>query len=277
MIEYDIFCTLLILGDSDFGSQYWLVGPAPSSPSSPSTPPLTSSHLAASPWGSAPLASVAHTSAITPIAHLSAIAIAVIPIATIAIRVHTIAAIAPLASATTTTTSATSKAALVLGCDLLYGEGVAIDGGLTLLNQLLGCLLPLEGDEGKVLWLVVLALVHWPDHLGHGPEGDKVGLDLLVGHALSGQVAQVDLTLLGLSLLTGDLLSLDNVSLLSCGGLYPSAVLKQDEGKSSGPSSVRVSLQVDVFNLAELAKIFLDVCIFGLLVKVKQIYRFYSF
>ena len=272
MIEYDSFCTMLILGDSDLGSQYWLVGPAPSAPSPPATPSLASSHLAASSGSSAPLTSIAHTSAITPIAHLSAIAITVIAIATIAIRVHAIAAISPVASSTTTTsTAAASPASLVLGCDLLYCEGVAIDGGLTLLDQLLCCLLPLEGDEGKVLWLVVLALIHGPHNLSHGPKGDEVGLNLLVADPLSGKVAQVDLALLGLGLLTSNLLSLNNMSLLSCGGFYASAVLEQDEGKSSGPSCIRVSLQVDVFNLSELAKIFLDVCIFGLLIKVKNL------
>ena len=97
-----------------------------------------------------------------------------------------------------------------------------------------------------------------------------MSLDLLVADALSRKVAKVDLALLGLSLLTSNLLSLNNVSLLSCGGFYPSAVFEQDKGKSSGPSCIRVSLQVDVFNLSELSKIFLDLCIFGLLFKVKN-------
>merc|ERR1719333_1439823 len=193
-------------------------------------PSLAASHLATSSRSSAPLTSIAHTSAIATITHLSAVAITVIAIATITIRVHAIAAISPVASgATTTSTAATSPASLVLGCDLLYCEGVAIDGGLTLLHQLLCCLLPLEGDEGKVLWLVVLALIHWSHNLSHGPEGNKVGLNLLVADPLSGQVAKVDLALLGLSLLTSNLLSLNNMSLLSRGGFYPSAVFEQDE------------------------------------------------
>ena len=247
-------------------SQYWLVGSAPPPSAAPASSALSSSHLAPCSGCSTSLTTISHASAIAPVAHLSAIAIAIIAIAAIAIGVHAIAAIAPVSASTATATStAASPASLVLGCDLLYCQGMTIDRGLTLFDQLFCCLLPLKGDEGKVLWLVVLALVHRPDHLGHGAEGDKVGLDLLVGHPLGGKVAQVDLALLGLGLLASDFLSLDNMSLLAGGGLYPSAVLKQDEGESPGPSGIRVCLQVDVFNLSKLTKILLDIRIFGLL------------
>merc|ERR1719330_2288908 len=178
---------------------------------------------------------------IASIPHLSAIPIAIISISSITVGVHAITTIAPVAS-TAAATSATSPASLVLGRDLLDGEGVAIDGGLPLLHQLLGRLLPLECDEGEVLWLVVLALVHRPHHLGHGTEGDEVGLNLLVSDALGGKVAQVDFSLLCLGLFTGDLLPLDYMSVLSSGGLYSSAVFEQNEGEAPGPSSVRVSL-----------------------------------
>ena len=223
--------------------KYWLVGPAPA----PSSPPASSSasassHLAAGSSGAAPLASIAHASSIASIPHLSAIPIAIISISSITVGVHAITTIAPVASSAAAATSATSPASLVLGRDLLDGEGVAIDGGLALLHQLLGRLLPLECDEGEVLWLVVLALVHRPHHLGHGTEGDEVGLNLLVSDALGGKVAQGDLALLCLGLFTGDLLPLDYMCVLSSGGLYSSAVFEQNEGEAPGPSSVRVSL-----------------------------------
>ena len=98
-----------------------------------------------------------------------------------------------------------------------------------------------------------------------------MGLNLLVGHALGGQVTQVNLALLGLGLLAGDLLSLDDMSLLTSGGLYPGAVLEEDEGETSGSPGVRVCLQVDVLNLSKLTEILLDVCVFGLLVKEKRV------
>ena len=90
-------------------------------------------------------------------------------------------------------------------------------------------------------------------------------LNVLVGDALGGEVAQVDLALLGLGLLAGDLLALDDVGLLGGGRLDAGAVLEQDEGEPSRSPGVGISLQIDVLDLAKLAEILLDVCVFRLL------------
>ena len=90
-------------------------------------------------------------------------------------------------------------------------------------------------------------------------------LNVLVSDALGGEVAQVDLALLGLGLLAGDLLALDDVGLLGGGSLDAGAVLEQDEGEPSRSPGVGVSLQIDVLDLAKLAEILLDVCVFRLL------------
>ena len=148
---------------------------------------------------------------------------------------------------------------------------MSVDGGGAFLDQLFGGLFSLKGDKGKVLWFIVLALVHRPYNLGNRAKCNKVSLNLLIGDALGGEVAEVDLALLGLGLLAGDLLSLDDMSLLTGGGLYPGAVLEQDEGETSGSSGVRVCLQVDVLDFSKLTEILLDVCVFGLLVKEKRV------
>ena len=90
-------------------------------------------------------------------------------------------------------------------------------------------------------------------------------LNVLVSDALGGEVAQVDLALLGLGLLAGDLLALDDVRLLGGGSLDAGAVLEQDEGEPSRSPGVGVSLQIDVLDLAKLAEILLDVCVLRLL------------
>ena len=90
-------------------------------------------------------------------------------------------------------------------------------------------------------------------------------LNVLIGDALGGEVAQVDLALLGLGLLAGDLLALDDVGLLGGGRLDAGAVLEQDEGEPSRSPGVGISLQIDVLDLAKLAEILLDVCVFRLL------------
>ena len=90
-------------------------------------------------------------------------------------------------------------------------------------------------------------------------------LNVLVSDALGGEVAQVDLALLGLGLLAGDLLALDDVGLLGGGRLDAGAVLEQDEGEPSRSPGVGISLQIDVLDLAKLAEILLDVCVFRLL------------
>ena len=142
---------------------------------------------------------------------------------------------------------------------------MAVDVGASLLDQLLCGLFALKGDEGKVLGLVVLALVHGADNLSHGAKSDEVSLNLLVGDALGGEVAEVDLALLGLGLLAGDLLALDHVGLLGGGPVDSCAVLEQDEGKTSGSTGIGICFQIDVLYLSELSKVLLDVCVFGLL------------
>ena len=110
---------------------------------------------------------------------------------------------------------------------------MSVDVGTTLLDQLLGGLFAFKGDEGKVLWLIVLALINRSDDLGHGAKSYEMSLNLLVGDALGGEVAKVDLALLGLGLLAGDLFALDHVGLLGGGSVDSRAVLEQDEGKAS--------------------------------------------
>ena len=58
--------------------------------------------------------------------------------------------------------------------------------------------LPVEGDESKVLGFIVLALVHWSDHLGHGTKWGEVCLNVLIADSLWRKVTQIDLALLGL-------------------------------------------------------------------------------
>ena len=142
---------------------------------------------------------------------------------------------------------------------------MSVDGGGAFLDQLFGGLFSLKGDKGKVLWFIVLALVHRPHNLGNRAKCNKVSLNLLIGDALGREVAEVDLALLGLGLLAGDLLALDDVGLLGGGRLDAGAVLEQDEGEPSRPPGVGISLQIDVLDLAKLAEILLDVCVFRFL------------
>merc|ERR1719397_2086373 len=94
------------------------------------------------------------------------------------------------------------------------GGLVAVDGGGALLDHLLRSLLPVEGDEAEVLWFIILALVNRPHHLCHWPVLSKVILDILDRDALGGQLANIDLALLGLGLLARHLLPLDHMRLL---------------------------------------------------------------
>ena len=187
-------------------------------------------------------------------------------ITSIAAIVHAICAVSSISPASssvssTSLASTSSPAASILGSHLLDGERDAVDGGGPLLDQLLGGLLPVEGDESEVLGFIVLALVHRSHHLGDGPKCGEVRLDLLVADSLWRKVAQVDLALLGLGLLAGDLLPLHDVRLLPGGGGQALHVLEQDEGKPPGPASVRVCLQVDVLDFSKSAEVLLDVCV----------------
>ena len=184
-------------------------------------------------------------------------------IATVVHAICPVASISPTSSSVSTTSlpSTSSPAASILGSHLLDGEGDTVDGGGALLDQLLGSLLPVEGDESKVLGFIVLALVHWPHHLGNRAKCGEMCLNVLIADSLWRKVAQVDLALLGLSLLAGDLLPLHDVSLLPGGRGQALHILEQDEGKSPGPAGVWIRLQVDVLDFSKGPKVLLDVCV----------------
>ena len=187
-------------------------------------------------------------------------------ITSIAPVVHAICAISSISPASssvsaTSLASTASPATSILGSDLLDGEGDTVDGRGALLDQLLGSLLPVEGDERKVLGFIVLALVHRPHHLGNRAKGGEVCLYVLITDPLWRKVAQVDLALLGLGLLAGDLLPLHDVRLLSGGGGQTLNILEQDECESPGPASVGIRLQVDVLDFSESPEVLLDVCV----------------
>merc|ERR1712183_211009 len=260
-LEYQGICTA-VLCYHVYGS----VGSAPTPSPSPATASTSSSHFASSPW--APSSS-SHTS-VTPIAHGSRSITSVCVITSIASIVHAVCAVASISPASSTVASTSSPAASVLGSHLLDGEGDSIDGGGTLLDQLLGSLLPVEGDESKVLGFIVLALVHRSHHLGNGAKRGEVCLYVLIADSLWRKVAQVDLALLGLGLLAGDLLPLHDVGLLSGGGGQTLHILEQDEGKPSGPASVGICLQVDVLDFSEGTEVLLDVCVLRFLRKTSN-------
>ena len=184
-------------------------------------------------------------------------------IATVVHAICPVASISPTSSSVSTTSlpSTSSPAASILGSHLLDGEGDAVDGGGTLLDQLLGCLLPVEGDESKVLGFIVLALVDWSNHLGDRAKRGEMCLNVLIADSLWRKVAEVDLPLLGLSLLAGDLLPLHDVSLLPGGRGQTLHILEQDEGESPGPAGVWIRLQVDVLDFSKGPKVLLDVCV----------------
>ena len=197
-----------------------------------------------------------------------------LPIITAIIHaISTVSSISPPSissiSSGATLASSSPPAPSVLRRHLLDGESDSIDSRGAFLHQLLGRLLPVKGDKREVLWFIVLALVHGSHHLGHGAEGGKVCLDILIADTLGGQVAQVDLALLGLRLLAGDLLPLDDVRLLACSGAQTLHVLEQNEGESSGPAGVGVCLEIDVLDLSECSEVLLDVSVLGFLETVR--------
>jgi len=110
---------------------------------------------------------------------------------------------------------------------------VTIDGGGSLLHHLLSRLFSLKSNKTKVLWFVILALVNRPHHLCHRSELCKVSLNVLHSNPLCWQLPHVDLALLGLGLLAGHLLTLDNMRLLSTGRRQAISFLEHNEGESS--------------------------------------------
>ena len=202
-----------------------LIRPAP--PPAPATSAAPAPHLAARPApvsarSSAPAAAI-------PAVAAPAAAVAVAAESSVTVRI-TVAAPATAVAATTPAAAHTST--LVLGSHFLDLNRVLSDDGASLsinqlnssptygltslstphlLDQLLGRVLPGEGDECECLWLVVLLLVHGSDDLHHLAELLEVSLDLLLGHRLPRrQLANIDLPLPRLGLLTRYFLSLHN-------------------------------------------------------------------
>ena len=80
----------------------------------------------------------------------------------------------------------------------------------SLLYQLPGNALLLEGDEAEVLGRVVFALVYRPDDLSDGAELTKVVLDFIVGNPGTGEPAHVDFARLDVCLRDFDTFTLQN-------------------------------------------------------------------
>merc|ERR1719233_2256559 len=162
----------------------------------------------------------------------------------------------------TTWSTPSSTTHLLLGSHLLDLDNFSIDSRLTLFYQLLCSIFPCKCYKCKCLRLIVLHLVDRPDHLNHGAELLKVGLQVFLGESLSGgELANIDLALPCLSLLTSHLFSLYNMSCLFESCIYSCQIFENYKGKSSGSSSHRVHLQVDILNLSISTKVLLDVCI----------------
>ena len=87
----------------------------------------------------------------------------------------------------------------------------------SLLYQLPGNALLLEGDEAEVLGRVVFALVYRPDDLSDGAELTKVVLDFIVGNPGTGEPAHVDFARLDVCLRDFDTFTLQNNNTLPHG------------------------------------------------------------
>merc|ERR1719458_1159054 len=193
-------------------------------------------------------------------------AIASVAVASIGVTIPSaVAAISTTIAASAATATTETSSAVVLGGHLLDVDLVAVDGGRALLDHLLGGLLSVEGDEAEILWFIIFALVNRPDHFSNWPELSEIILDVLNRDSLGRKLADVDLALLGLGLLARDLLALDHVRLLSTRCIQTLGVLEDEECKSARASGVRVGLEVDVVDLAVLAKVLLDVQVLCLL------------
>merc|ERR1719410_255782 len=236
-----------------------LVRAATTPASAPWSAPGTATHLTAS------SASITSTPATCTIATIAPIGITIAAtIASISIGV----VVAPSASLSTITLSPPATSAhLLLRRHLLNLHSVLIiDCRLTLLHQLLCCVLPGKGDEGKGLGLVVLHLVNRPDNLHNTPKLLKVGLQVLFGEGLPwGQLAHVDLALTRLSFLARHLLALYNMGGLSESSLYACQLLEDDECKAPRPASHGIHLQVDVLDVTKGSKVLFDIGVLRLL------------
>ncbi len=85
---------------------------------------------------------------------------------------------------------------------------MTVNIGGPLLDQLASYLFLLECDKCKILWLVVVGLVHGADDLGDGAELGKMVLNFFSGQSRAGKLADVNFPRLRLGFLAGDLLSL---------------------------------------------------------------------
>merc|ERR1719513_516880 len=205
------------------------------------TPPSSSSWSTT--WRSSHLSSCTITISRPPpssVATTVSIWVSITSIPTIGVRVS----VPPgsLSSITSWSTPSTTTH-LLLGSHLLDLNNFPVDGCLTLFDQLLGSIFPCKGNKCKCLGLIVLHLVNWPDHLNHGAELFKVGLEVFFGQSLScGELAHIDFALPCLSLLTCHLLSLYNMSCLLESCINSCQIFENYKGKSSRSSSHRVHL-----------------------------------
>merc|ERR550517_277906 len=226
----------------------------------PGSPPGAATHLST---GSTTIASTPSTS-IAPIASIRVAISSTIS----AIAVGVIISPATSLSSIALTPPSTSTH-LFLGSHLLDLHCVGVvDRCLTLLDQLLGSVLPGKGDEGEGLGLVVFHLVDRPDHLNHTAKLLKVSLQVLLGEGLArGELADVPLALASLCFLASHLLALDNMGSLCKCSLNACQLLEHNEGKAPRPASHGIHLQVDVLNVTKGAEVLLDVSVFCLLGK----------
>ena len=108
----------------------------------------------------------------------------------------------------------------------------------TYLEEFLGCFLLLEGDEAKVLALLLHFIVRLLD-AGDGPVLLEEFSNLLVGQ-LGLEFADVDLPLLGVGFFDGNLLALYNVVACSDGVPERGNFLVDDETEPSAPARVLI-------------------------------------
>ena len=144
----------------------------------------------------------------TSVAAIHAIGIAVASAAVHAVGITVASPATAVASASTA--AATEATLAILGHNLLDDQVVSVEVGGSLLDQLTSYLLLLEGDKCKILGLVIVGLVDRADDLGDRAELIEVGLNLLCGETCGGQTPYINFARLRLSLLAGDLLSLQD-------------------------------------------------------------------
>ena len=121
--------------------------------------------------------------------------------------------------------------AVRLDCHLLDLHFLALDVDRGLLEQLVGRLLLVVGDEAEIFGLVVFAPVDGSLDLDDVAELGEVLFDVVLGDVVL-ELADVDLALLRRGLLHGDLLALDDV-LLTQNFVENFNVLEDDEREAS--------------------------------------------